>query len=112
MVGSDDALLAISPEVDIQRYDLPEESYAVYHKPSRIEMEVDASFRPLLDLLDGHHSADEVIDRFVETRSYPGVDESLAQFTRKAMRAAARELLQRLCHQGFIESRPAPQLTL
>jgi hypothetical protein len=101
-----EAVLTLSPDVEIQRYEIPEESYAVYKPASGLEMEVDASFQPLLALLDGKHSAQDVVDGFVQNGSSPEVDGPLAAFSRRALRQGAQDLLLSLQHQGFLVSGP------
>ena len=66
-----EVVLALSPNVEIQRYDIPEESYAVYDKASGLEMEVGASFQPLLTMLNGQYSAQQVVDRFAQNGQNP-----------------------------------------
>jgi hypothetical protein len=99
-------VLALAPDVEIQHYDLPDDSYAVHKTSSGLEMEVDGSFRSLLELLDGTRSANEVVDRFVENSSDSRIRDPLAQLTAKAMHQGAHDLLSGLRHQGFVEERP------
>lgn len=94
--------LALAGSVRILRYTVPQESYGIYDETSGLELEVDASLRSLLDLLDGRYTAQEVIDRFVDGESGP--DESpVTALANRAMRQAANALLWRMLHTGFLE---------
>ncbi|MGA2262786.1 MAG: radical SAM protein [Acidobacteriota bacterium] len=108
----DDAILALSPGVEIERYDLPVESFAVRHKGSRVEMEVDASLHTLLEMLDGTRPAGQVIERFAERGIDPKIDGPVAEFAARATQQAARNLLLELRRQGFIEPRTWPNSTV
>jgi MoaA/NifB/PqqE/SkfB family radical SAM enzyme len=99
------AILAFSPNVEIQHYDLPEDSYAVFDKKSGLEMEVGASFQPLLNLLNGQHPAQEVVDRFVECGRKPQPEGPVAALAERALKQGAQELLTGLLHQGFLVER-------
>jgi MoaA/NifB/PqqE/SkfB family radical SAM enzyme len=104
------AILALSPNVEIQHFDLPEDSYAVFDKASGVEMEVGASFQPLLGLLNRQYSAEEVVDRFVASDSSAQLQGPVAVFAERAMKQSAQELLTCLLHQGFLverQDRPA-----
>jgi MoaA/NifB/PqqE/SkfB family radical SAM enzyme len=100
------AVLALSPQVEIQHYDVPAESYAVLNTASGFELEVDASFQPLLNSLNGQYSAQQVIDRYVESAQGSAFQSPLASFTQEATRKGANELLLGLLHQGFVVERP------
>ncbi|HUI41770.1 MAG TPA: radical SAM protein [Terriglobia bacterium] len=99
------AFLALSPDVEIQHYDLPEDSYAVFDKTSGLEMELDASFQPLIAMLNGQHPAQEVVDRFVECSRKPRPEGLVAAFAERALKQGAQELLVGLWHQGFLVER-------
>jgi MoaA/NifB/PqqE/SkfB family radical SAM enzyme len=95
--------LALSADVEIRRYDLPEESYAIYNRVSGLELEVDASFQPLLRSLNGQYSAREVVDQYIgNSVQNPQMDNSLTIFTQGALQRGANELLLGLLHQGFL----------
>lgn len=99
------ALVALSQDVAVQRYDIPKECYAVYQKGSGLEMEVDASLRPLLALLDGTHSAQQVVDDFVANAHDPHAQGPVAEYAHRALEQGAKELLMSLLHQGFVVAR-------
>ncbi len=99
-------VLALSPDVEIQRFDLPAESYSVFNKASGAELEVDASFQPLLQALDGQHSASEVVDRYVDSTRSSDFQSPLTSFTDGAMKEGANQLLLGLRQQGFVVERP------
>jgi MoaA/NifB/PqqE/SkfB family radical SAM enzyme len=104
----DGMVLALPEDVIIRRYDMPEESFAIFNKTSGLELEVDASFQPLLGYLDGRCSAHEIIDRFAgngEPSAASGND--LAKLTQSALRQGADELLQGMLQQGFLVERNA-----
>jgi MoaA/NifB/PqqE/SkfB family radical SAM enzyme len=96
------AILTLSPNVEIQHFDLPEDSYAVFDKASGVEMEVGASFQPLLSLLNGRYSAEEVVDRFVGSGPESQIQGLVGVFAEKAMKQGAQELLTSLLHRGFL----------
>jgi radical SAM protein with 4Fe4S-binding SPASM domain len=95
-------VLALSPNVEIERYDIPEESYAVYDKTSGLEMEVGVSFQPLLTMLNGQYSAQQVVDRFAQNGQNLQPEGPLAVFAQLALKQAAQDLLLGLLHQGFL----------
>ena len=101
-----EAVLALSPEVKIQRYDVPAETYSVLNQASGCELEVDAMFQPLLNSLNGHYSAPQVIDRYVESTRNSNFQSPLQAFTEETTRQGANELLLGLLHQGFVVQRP------
>ena len=61
----EDSKLAFAPTVEIRHYDLPEEVYALLDKATGLELEVDGSFRSILDSLDGQSSGHEIVDRYI-----------------------------------------------
>ena len=67
---------------------------------------MDASFQPLLNLLDGQYSAQQVVDRYVESTQNSDFQSPLTSFTQEATRQGANELLLGLLHQGFVVERP------
>jgi len=98
-------VLALSPNVEIQRYDIPQESYAVYDKVSGLEMEVGGSFQPLLTMLNGQYPAQEVVDRFVQNGQGPQPEGQVAAFANRALRQASQDLLLGLLQRGFLVAR-------
>jgi MoaA/NifB/PqqE/SkfB family radical SAM enzyme len=97
------AVLALSPDVQIRHYDMPAESYAIINKVSGLELEVDASFEPLLHSLNGQHSAREVVEQYIGDGAGKGKDGSgLEALTQGALRQGANELLLGMLHQGFL----------
>jgi len=104
-------VLALSPDVEVQRYDMPAESYSVFNKATGAELEVDASLRPLLTLLNGKYSAHEVVDQYVENANGSGTESELMSFTRDATRNGANELLLGLLQQGFVVEQPTATCT-
>jgi hypothetical protein len=98
-----DAVLALSEDVEIERYDLPKRSYAVFNRRSGLEMEVDGSYEPLLELLNGRHSAQEIVVRFADGDRGPSGG-SIADFARRATKKAASDLLKSLIHEGFVSA--------
>lgn len=99
------AVLALSEDVEIQEYDIPRKTYSVYNKASGLEMEVDASFQPLLGLLNGSHSAQQVVARFAESSQNPLLQGPVAAFADGAMKQGANDLLLGLLHRGFLVER-------
>jgi len=99
------ALLAWSPDVRLRRYDMPKASFEISHKPCGMEMEVDTSFQPLLDALNGQHSVSEVIDRYVGSLCNSKINSELEALTQSAMRQSANELLLGMLHKGFLVER-------
>jgi MoaA/NifB/PqqE/SkfB family radical SAM enzyme len=107
------AILSLSPQVRVQHYDLPEDSYAVYEPASGLEMEVGASFRPLLNMLHGEYTGQDIVDRFAADGDHPDAGGPVAAFAQRALKKSAQELLLSLLHRGFLVARepdppPAP----
>lgn len=104
----EEAILALSPDVEIRRYDMPETSYAIVSKDSGLELELDSTFQPLLSSLNGHLSAREVVDRYVGDSSQNApVASELSALTQGALRQGANDLLRGMLYRGFLtESRP------
>jgi len=100
-------VLAFSPDVEITHYDIPVDSYVVHNKLSGLEMEVDASFQPLLTMLDGRYSAQELVERFVENGNSSQSQGVLADFVNKATKRCVTELLSGMLHRGFVVERHA-----
>ncbi len=99
-------VLAFAPDVRIRRYDMPEESFAISSKASGMELEVDASFQPLLQCLNGQHSAREVVERYVGSsdRGSNGQNE-LEALTQGALKQGANELLRGMLQKGLLVER-------
>lgn len=99
-------VLALSPDVEIRSYDVPDASCAIYNKASGLELEVDGSFQPLLRSLDGQHSAREVVDQYLtDGTPNPPIDSAITAFTQAALQQSANELLSSMLHQGFLVER-------
>jgi hypothetical protein len=104
----DGMVLAMPEDVVIRRYDMPEESFAIFNKASGLELEVEASFQPLLGCLDGRYSAPEVIDKYVGDSGHGAPSGSgLEMLTQSALRRSTNELLQGMVQQGFLVERPS-----
>jgi radical SAM protein with 4Fe4S-binding SPASM domain len=102
----EEAVLALSPDVEIRRYDMPEASYTIFNKASGLELEVDGSFQPLLRSLDGQYSAREVVDRYIgDSAPNAAIESGLATLTQGALRQGANELLLGMLHQGLLVER-------
>ena len=97
----DDAVFALSPDVEVRRYDLPTESIALRRKGTCAETEVNGSLPGLLRLLDGTRPAGLVIDCFAENCG-SGPEGPIGEFAARETRQAARTLLMELQRQGFI----------
>ncbi|MGA2168552.1 MAG: radical SAM protein [Terracidiphilus sp.] len=102
----EDAVLALSPDVEIRRYDMPEASCAIFNKVSGVELEMDGSFQPLLLSLNGQFSAREVVDQYIGDNA-PNAESAseLATLTQGALRQGASELLLGMLHQGLVVER-------
>jgi MoaA/NifB/PqqE/SkfB family radical SAM enzyme len=99
-------VLALSPDVRIRHYDMPQESYAIYSKVRGLEMEVDASFQPLLSALNGSSTAREAADLYACGASGDAKGGSgIAALTQRALRQGANELLHGMLQQGFLVER-------
>jgi MoaA/NifB/PqqE/SkfB family radical SAM enzyme len=99
------AIVCLSEDVEIQHYDIPEESYVVYNKISHLEMEIDASFQSLLALLNGQYTAPQVVERFVESNQTPLVQGPIAELSHRTFKEGANNLLLGLLHEGFLVER-------
>jgi radical SAM protein with 4Fe4S-binding SPASM domain len=98
-------VLTFSPDVEIQHYDIPKSSYSVLNKVSGLVMEVDSSFEPLIRMLKGQYTAQQVVDRFVDDGRDPQVKGPVAEFSQRTMKQGANDLLRGLLHQGFLVER-------
>jgi MoaA/NifB/PqqE/SkfB family radical SAM enzyme len=96
-----DAVLALSEDVEIERYDVPKRSYALFNRRSGLEMEVDGSYGSLLELLNGRHSAEDIVARFSDGDGGSS-DGPVAEFAQRAMRKGACNLLESLIHERFV----------
>jgi len=104
----DGAVLALDEDVIIRRYDMPEESFAIFNRKSGLELEVDACFQPLLGYLDGSCTVRDVIDRYLRNGGQdPSPGNGLGKLTQSALRQGVNDLLQGLLQQGFLVARPA-----
>jgi MoaA/NifB/PqqE/SkfB family radical SAM enzyme len=104
----DGTVLAMPEDVVIRRYDMPEETFAIFNKASGLELEVEACFQPLLSCLDGRYSAPEVIDKYVGNGGHSAASSSgFEMLTQSALRRSTNELLQGMVQQGFLIERPA-----
>ncbi len=102
------SVLALSPDVLVRRYDIPEESFAFTNQVSGMELEVDSSFEPLLRWLDGRRSPREVVDCYVADSAPPGAAGiGLQVLTQTALRRSANELLHNMLKQEFLVERSA-----
>jgi MoaA/NifB/PqqE/SkfB family radical SAM enzyme len=100
------SVLALSPDVLVRHYDMPEESFALTNRVSGMELEVDSSFAPVLRWLDGQHSPREVVDCYVGNSMPPaGAGNGLHALTQTALRRSANELLGNMLQQEFIVER-------
>ncbi len=64
-----------------------------------------ASFEPLLGLLNGRHSAQQIVARFAESSQNPLLQGPVAAFADGAMKQGANDLLLGLLHRGFLVER-------
>ncbi len=99
-------VLALSPDVLVRRYDMPEESFAVTNQVTGMELEVDASFEPLLRCLNGRYSPREVVDRYVGNSATQDANgNGLQALTQAALRRGAIDLLRNMLQQELIVER-------
>jgi sulfatase maturation enzyme AslB (radical SAM superfamily) len=104
------AVLALSPDVEVHRYDIPEESCAVYDRASGLEFEVGASFQSLLLMVNGQNSLKQVVDRFARKEN-PEPEGPVAELAQRALRKGAQDLLLELLHRGLLNYVPGTQRT-
>jgi len=97
----DDVRFALSPELEVRRYDLPAESVALRRRGTREEIELDGPLQKLLPVLDGRHLGSELVDRLAGDELQES-DGPVAEFAKRASRQAARGLLAELQRQGVI----------
>jgi hypothetical protein len=101
-----EAVLSLAPGVELCTYDLPERSYCLRDRASGTELEVDSSFRTLVESIDGQHTVAEVIGRYVSNgNGAEKVDSALAQLTRNTLHQGALEVLGGLMEEGLIVDR-------
>jgi sulfatase maturation enzyme AslB (radical SAM superfamily) len=98
-------ILALSPDVELQHYDIPQDSYALYSKQSGLEMEVDARFQPLLTLLNGQSSPKQVVEQFAASGEDAQAQGPLGEFATLALKRGANELLHGMLQRGFVVER-------
>jgi MoaA/NifB/PqqE/SkfB family radical SAM enzyme len=101
-----EAVLSLAPGVELCTYDLPERSYCLRDRASGTELEVDSSFRTLVESIDGQHTVEEVIGRYVSNGDgTEKVESALAQLTRNTLHQGALEVLGGLMEEGLIVDR-------
>lgn len=93
--------LGFSEQVVIGRYEIPEESFVLSHLGSGIDIEVDASLKPLWNLLDGQHTVEEVVDRIMGNGKGQG-QSATDDFVRRVREESLHDLLLGLVRQGFL----------
>jgi len=98
------AVLSLSPDVFVRRFDMPEVTFALTNRVTGMELEVDGSFAPLVGSIDGHHSPGEIVDRYLGASS-PPAQNSLQAMTQAALRRGANELLHNMLAQELIVER-------
>lgn len=102
------ARLALADEVEIHRYDIPCSTLTIFDRSTGLELEMHASHEPLLALLDGGYSAEQIVERYVAGNGGSGYAGPLAALAEREMRTAAHALLQRMQDAGFVEQRGNP----
>jgi hypothetical protein len=99
--------LGLSEDVIIRRYDMPDESFAIFNETSGLELELDASFQPLLGYLDGRYTAREIVNQYVGSGGQAsGLETGFEELTHSALRHGTNELLQDMLQHGFLVERP------
>jgi MoaA/NifB/PqqE/SkfB family radical SAM enzyme len=101
-----EAVLALSNGVAIRRYDIPKESYVLCRAASSIEVEADGSFGPLWPLLDGTHSVQDIVSRFLSAGDRGRHQSPLGTFVQEVAKEGLQDLLHGLLRQGFLVQRP------
>jgi MoaA/NifB/PqqE/SkfB family radical SAM enzyme len=104
------ARLALAGDVEIHHYDIPTPTLNVFDRSTGLELEMDASHEPLLALLDGGHSAEEVVERYLAGNGGSGHTGPIAALAAREMKTAAHALLQRMQDAGFVEERKGQAL--
>lgn len=100
------AVLALSGDAMVRRYDVPWDQYVVTQRSSGIELQVDPSLSPLWTLLDGEHTAVEVVSAAVAQINGHDMDGPAGTFERRVMAESLNDLLLGLARQGMIVQRP------
>jgi radical SAM protein with 4Fe4S-binding SPASM domain len=96
------ALLAFAEDVTVSRYEIPEESYVLRNPESGTQIELEASFECLLNLLDGGHTPREVVERFLDNADYNWGQNPVDDFSREVMEEKLNDLLLELVDRGFL----------
>jgi MoaA/NifB/PqqE/SkfB family radical SAM enzyme len=99
------AALVLSDGATLRHYDLPRESYVLKDQESGTEVELDASLGPLWSLLDGKHTARQVVHESVDQCDGRGMRGPVDAFMRHVMAESLSDLLLGLMRQGLISQR-------
>ena len=100
------ATLVLSESARLKHYDLPRESYVLRDQKSGTEVDLDASLGPLWSLLDGKHTARQIVHESVDRGDGQGMSGPVDAFTRHVMTESVSDLLLGLMRQGLIVQRP------
>ena len=106
IVWQDQAVLALPNTLTLKHYDLPRESFLLRDRASNVEVELGASLGPLWSLLDGKHTAQEIVRESVAHRDGQSSSGSINTFMRHVMEEGLSDLLLGLMRQGLIVQRP------
>jgi MoaA/NifB/PqqE/SkfB family radical SAM enzyme len=94
-------ILALADDVRIDHYTIPRESY-VLRNPAGTSVEVNTSFKNLLDRLDGRRSTRQVLDEFLNAEVGQCDQDHVAVFERQVMEESFNDLLLALRKGGLL----------
>ncbi|UCG59878.1 MAG: radical SAM protein [Phycisphaerales bacterium] len=95
------SILALADDVTIDHYEIPKESYVLRNAAGH-SVEVNASFKRLLDRLDGHRGSQQVVNEFLNDEFGHGDHDPVAAFERRVMEEGFTDLLLALQKDGLI----------
>ena len=101
--AEENRILALSSDVKIAEYTLPDECYVLTQAASGVEIEIEkATFEPILPLLDGKHTVDEVRDRLLHADEDNQEHDAASEFILRVKGESVDGLLTGLLRRGFL----------
>lgn len=100
-------VLCLAEDVRVFHYDLPKPTFVFRKTSANLDFEIDAAFAPVLPLLDGQHTLDEIIGALPAPT---GGSDQLRVFLKDMLADTVPDLLQALLQQGFLKQRGKHQL--
>ena len=95
-------VLVRAPNAEAKAYELPARSVGIARKGSKVGINLTGPFCTLAELIDGRHTAGEVLDALVAANRNGAVDGPVAAFAEREMRAAGRSVIRAMVQAGVV----------